>query len=149
MRTLALLPEVKNEPAKVETSARDFDADAAKTRKESLELVTMSNRYRKLTGDELDLTEEYTDFTKNRRPSEGMRTYLDRKYDLSAKESAVAEKKKSDYEEKLRKEGEERFQKANPRSANDGISTPRASKFDKFQKLLRRCEEQLADSGGP
>lgn len=121
-------------PAKVEpkyVQAADLDSQG----KAYMSLLSLSERARDLLGHGLDIENEYEDFGKNKRPNENLRAYVDRKYDLTAKATERDNKKKSDYEEKLRKEGEERYQKANPRSANDGIATPRASKFDRFQKL--------------
>ena len=130
---LSVAPE-KVEPAKVEpkyVQAADLDSQG----KAYMSLLSLSERARDLLGHGLDIESEYEDFGKNKRPNENLRAYVDRKYDLTAKATERDNKKKSDYEEKLRKEGEERYQKANPRSANDGIATPRASKFDRFQKL--------------
>ena len=130
---LSVAPE-KVEPAKVEpkyVQAADLDSQG----KAYMSLLSLSERARDLLGHGLDIENEYEDFGKNKRPNENLRAYVDRKYDLTAKATERDNKKKSDYEEKLRKEGEERYQKANPRSANDGIDTPRASKFDRFQKL--------------
>lgn len=126
--------EVKNEPVKVEpkyVQASDLDSQG----KAYMSLLSLSERARDLLGHGLDIESEYEDFGKNKRPNENLRAYVDRKYDLTAKQTERETKKKSDYEEKLRKEGEERYQKANPLSANGELSTPRASKFDRFQKL--------------
>ena len=100
-----------------------------------MSLLSMSEKARDLLGHGLDIEQEYEDFGKNKRPNENLRAYVDRKYDLTAKATERDNKKKFDYEEKLRKEGEERYQKANPRSANDDLQVARASKFDRFQKL--------------
>lgn len=100
-----------------------------------MSLLSMSEKARDLLGHGLDIEAEYDDFGKNRRPSETLRDYVSRKYDLSSLEKARKDKEKSDYEEKLRKEGEERYSKAHPRSENEELRTPAASKFDKFQKL--------------
>lgn len=119
----------KNEPKYVQ--AEDLD----KQGKAYMSLLSMSEKARDLLGHGLDIEAEYEDFGKNRRPNENLRAYVDRKYDLTAKETARKDKEKADYEEKLRKEGEERYQKAHPRTANEELRTPQASKFDRFQKL--------------
>ena len=100
-----------------------------------MSLLSMSEKARDLLGHGLDIESEYEDFGKNKRPNENLRAYVDRKYDLTAKATERENKKKADYEEKLRKEGEERYQKTNPRSANDDLQVARASKFDRFEKL--------------
>lgn len=129
---LSVAPE-KVEPVKVEPKYVQPD-DLDKQGRAYMSLLSTVNRAHKL-GIDLNVDADYAEMKKNGRPNENFRDYLDRKYDMTAKETAAATQKKSDYEEKLRKEGEERYQKANPRSANDGIATPRASKFDRFQKL--------------
>lgn len=131
---LAAAPNVNVEPVKVEpkyVQASDLDNQG----KAYMSLLSLSEKARDLLGHGLDIESEYEDFGKNKRPNENLRAYVDRKYDLTSKETARKEKTKFDYEEKLRKEGEERYQKANPRTANDELQTARASKFDRFQKL--------------
>jgi hypothetical protein len=64
--------------------------------KANMALISMSNRYRKLTGgEELDPEAEYTDFGQNARPNENLRTYISRKYDLDAKEAAKSAEAKA------------------------------------------------------
>ena len=123
----------KNEPVKVEPKYVQPD-DLDKQGRAYMSLLSTVNRAHKL-GIDVDVDADYAEMKKNGRPNENFRDYLDRKYDMTAKETAAATQKKSDYEEKLRKEGEERYQKANPRSANDDLQIARASKFDRFQKL--------------
>lgn len=126
------------EPVKVEPivdgryAAKD---DLDRQGKAYLSLLSLSEKARDLLGHGLDLESEYEDFGKNRRPSETLRTYVDRKYDLSGIQTKKDAEKKSLYEENLRKEGEERYSKAHPRSENEELRTPAASKFDKFQSL--------------
>jgi hypothetical protein len=100
-----------------------------------MSLMSMSEKARDLLGHGLDIEAEYDDFGKNKRPQERLRDYIDRKYDLSAKQQAKEAKAKEDFEEKLRKEGEERYAKAHPRSENEDLRIPAASKHDKFKVI--------------
>lgn len=104
--------------------------------KANMALISMSNKYRALTGSELDPEMEYEDFNKNRRPNENLRTYIDRKYDLGAKEAAKAEEKKKAYEDGIRAEARKaalaEFQQAN--GANPETRNPKTTKFDVIRK---------------
>lgn len=140
-------PPANAEPAKVEpkyVKAEDLDNQG----KAYMSLLSMSEKARDLLGHGLDIEAEYDDYGKNRRPNENLRGYVDRKYDLGAKEKARADQKKSEYEEKLRKEGEERYAKANPRSANDELQTLRATKFDKFKTIADERKGSWQTVGG-
>lgn len=126
-------------PAKTESAAFDpkiIDDRMLDVAKTNMALVTLSNRHRKLTGDELDLDNEYTDFSSNKRPNENLREYIARKYDHAGKEQARAaaaeQKKLDDYAaEKIKAE------KANWVAAN-GVNpetrNPKSSKFDSMVK---------------
>lgn len=90
-------PSAAVAPAKVDPAPVKND-EMLNYAKANMALIAMSNKYRKLTGDELDPEAEYNDFSSNARPNENLRVYIDRKYDLGAKEAAVATEKKAAYE---------------------------------------------------
>lgn len=127
------------EPEKKEVSAVDgryvAKDDLDKQGDAYMRVVSISNRYRKLTGDELDVSEDYEKFKTERRPNERFGDYIDRKYDLGALQTKRDDEKREAEAERFRKEGEERYAKAHPRSENEELRTPAATKFDKFQKL--------------
>jgi hypothetical protein len=127
------------EPPKVEPSPTTdaWKDDVANAAKANMALISMSEKARDLLGHGLDVEQEYEDFGKNRRPNENLRSYIDRKYDLTAKENERKAKEKSDYEEKLRKEGEERYAKLHPKSESPDLATPRSSKHDKFENIAK------------
>lgn len=136
----AYLGAPPEDPTKVAPPARDDSKFIGKDELDKqgrayMSLLSMSEKARDLLGHGLDIEAEYDDFGKNRRPSETLRDYVSRKYDLTAKENERKEKQKTEYEEKLRKEGEERYAKLHPRSENEELRTPAATKFDKFEKL--------------
>ena len=130
------------EPAKPATPAspafdpKIIDERAVDIAKTNMALVSLSNKYRSLTGGELDLESEYEDFNKNRRPSENMREYVSRKYDiagLEAKRSQAAEQKKLD-EYAAQKVAEEKAKWTQSNGANPETRNPRASRFDEIKK---------------
>ena len=100
-------------------------------------------------GHGLDIESEYEDFGKNKRPNENLRAYVDRKYDLTAKATERDNKKKSDYEEKLRKEGEERY--AEEQSPLGQRWHCHATRFEvrPLPEASRRRTGQPQDIGGP
>ena len=111
----------------------DRAMDIART---NMALISMSNKYRSLTGGELDLDAEYEDFGKNRRPSENMREYVTRKYDipgLEAKRSAAAEQKKLD-DYAATKVQEEKSKWVQSNGVNPETRNPRSSRFDEIRK---------------
>lgn len=96
-------PTIPVVPAKVELTPAKSD-EMLNYAKANMALIAMSNKYRKLTGEELDPEAEFTDFSSNARPNENLRTYIDRKYDLGAKQAAIEAQKKTDYEDAIRKD---------------------------------------------
>jgi len=105
--------------------------DIART---NMALVSMSNKYRQLTGQELDLESEYEDFGKNKRPSETLRDYVGRKYDMAGLETKRAtekrEKELNEIRDAAKKEAIAEYQKVN--GANGETRSPRPSKFDRI-----------------
>lgn len=127
-------------PVKTESpkgfSQEDFDKGAMSIAETNIALVSLSNRHRKLTGDELDLDAEYSDFKTNRRPSENLRDYVGRKYDhsgLQAKRAQESEQKKLD-EYAASKVAEEKAKWTQSNGVNPETRNPRASRFDEIRK---------------
>jgi len=112
--------------------SKTFDERTMDIAKTNMALVSLSNRHRKLTGDELDLETEYQDFERNKRPQENLRSYVARKYDhdgLASKVSAAAEQKKlDDYAATKLSEAKAEWQKSN--GVNPETVNPRSSKWD-------------------
>ena len=98
----------------------------------NMDVMSAVQRYARLTGEFLDPAAEYEDFDKNKRPGEGYKAYVDRKYDLTGKEQAKAAEAQKAREDALRAEGrkaaQEEFAKAH--GANPETRNPRASRFD-------------------
>lgn len=109
----------------------------------NMELISLSNRYRKLTGDELDPVQEYTEFESNKRPNENLRSYIDRKYELTGKESAKQAEAKQSYEDNIRKEASAKAiaEYQAKHGANGETRTPVNSRFD-------RVADERKTSGG-
>jgi len=107
--------------------------DIAKT---NMALLSISNKYRKYTGNEIDLESEYEDFGKNRRPNEVLRDYVNRKYDipgLEAKAKEASEQKRlDDYAAAKIQEEKSKWVQAN--GANPETRNPRASRFDAIKQ---------------
>lgn len=147
----AYMGEAATEPVKKPESAapptRDGSQDLLSYAKANMALISMSNKYRALTGSELDPEIEYEDFEKNKRPNENLRTYIDRKYDLSAKEAAKAAEKTKAYEDNIRAEAKKEalaeYQKTN--GANPETRNPKASKFD----VIREDKDRSAGWNRP
>lgn len=120
-------------PVKVETTPVKND-EMLNYAKANMALIAMSNKYRKLTGDELDPEAEYTDFSTNARPNENLRNYIDRKYDLGAKEAAVSAQKKADYEKGLVDAGvaTAKAEWAKSHGSNGETRLPESSRFAKI-----------------
>lgn len=117
-------------------SKTDFDKGAMEIAETNMALVSLSNKHRKLTGDELDLESEYTDFKANRRPDENLRSYVARKYDHAGKEKAAAEAKRQkeldDYAaEKIKAE---KAQWAQNNGSNPETRNPKSSRFDTIKQ---------------
>lgn len=112
---------------------KDFDKKIYDGALTNMALVSLSNRHRKLTGgEELDLEVEYSDFEKNKRPQENLRSYIARKYDhdgLQQKVSAAAKQKELDTyaDEKLAKAKAD-WVAAN--GTNPETRNPRSSRWD-------------------
>jgi len=122
-------------PPKKEENSFDpkiIDQRAMEIAETNMALVSLSNKYRKLTGDELDLDSEYSDFKANRRPDENLRSYVGRKYDLAAKEKAAADareqKRLDDYASEKIKAAKAEWTSAN--GPNPETRNPKSSKFD-------------------
>ncbi len=129
-------------PAKVDPPAgggidsKYVDDRAHDIARTNMALLTMSNKYRSLTGNELDLESEYEDFGKNRRPNEVLRDYVSRKYDmagLEAKRREAAEQKRLD-DYAATKVQEEKSKWAAANGANPEIRNPRSSRFDAIKQ---------------
>ncbi len=125
--------------AKAEASNFDpkmLDERAMDIAKTNMALVSLSNRHRKLTGDELDLEDEYKDFESNKRPSENLRSYIARKYDhdgLQTKRSQEAEQKKLD-EYAAAKVQEEKSKWVQTNGVNPETRNPRSTRFDSIRE---------------
>ena len=128
-------PEGTPPPVKTETAGFDptiLDKRALEIAETNMALVSLSNRHRKLTGDELDLDSEYGDFKTNKRPSENLRDYIGRKYDhagLQSKRAAESEQKKLD-EYAASKVQEEKAKWVQNNGANPETRNPKSSRFD-------------------
>jgi len=138
-------------PKKDETSsAKDYTSDIVTAAKVNMELISLSNRYRKLTGEELDPVTEYEDFDKAKRPGETLRAYIDRKYDLAGKEQAKEAEKKKKYEDGIRDEARKAAiaEYEQKHGSNGETVTPSASKFDKFRELPAEKKDSWKTSVG-
>jgi len=123
-------------------SAEDIDKRAMDIAKTNMSLVSLSNRHRGLTGQELDLDNEYTDFEANKRPQENLRAYIARKYDhdgLQAKRAQESEQKKLDeYAQKKVQEEKAKWTQSN--GVNPETRNPRSSRFDEISKQEGRAQ---------
>ena len=131
-------PSEATPAAKVEPNApKDYTSDIFSAAKVNMELISLSNKYRKLTGDELDPVVEYDDFTANKRPGENLRTYVDRKYDLQGKAAAKEAETKKKYEDGIREEARKAAiaEYEQKHGSNGETRVPQSSRFDKFQEL--------------
>lgn len=132
--TAPVTPAPKNEPVGIDSKALDERAmDIART---NMALVSLSNRHRKLTGDELDLETEYTDFESNKRPSENLRSYIARKYDhdgLQAKRAQEAKQKELD-DYAATKIATEKAAWQQSHGENGETRNPRSSRFDTIKQ---------------
>ena len=133
-------------PVKPESAAFDpkmLDERAMDIAKTNMALVSLSNRHRKLVGDELDLDTEYQDFERNKRPNENLRSYVARKYDhdgLSAKATAAAEQKKLD-DYASTKVQEEKAKWVQTNGTNPETRNPRASRWDAIKGDENRAKD--------
>lgn len=127
-------PKVESAPAGI--GKDDFDKRSMEIAETNMALVSLSNRHRKLTGDELDLDTEYSDFKTNKRPNENLREYVARKYDhagLQSKRSQEAEQKKlDDYAAEKVKSAKAEWVQSN--GSNPETRNPRSSRFDEIKK---------------
>lgn len=132
-------------PAKNDAPAFDpsvIDKRAMEIAETNMALVSLSNRHRKLTGDELDLDQEYNEFKSNKRPNENLREYVARKYDhdgLQAKRQQEAEQKKLD-EYAQAKIAEEKAKWTQNNGVNPETRNPRASRFDQIAREPERAK---------
>lgn len=136
-------------PAKVEPpvtakglTQEDIDKRAMDIAKTNMSLVSLSNRHRGLTGQELDLDNEYSDFEQNKRPNENLRSYIARKYDhegLQAKRQQEAEQKKLD-EYAAKKVQEEKAKWTQSNGVNPETRNPKSSRFDEISKQEGRAQ---------
>jgi hypothetical protein len=128
----------KQEPAQPQNafaSAADIDKWRHDQAMVGMELIGLSNKHRKLTGEELDPMAEYDDFSKNKRPQETLRDYVARKYDHTGLQAKATEAKQAADRKKIEDEAIERYKKEHPVSANPELASPRPSKFDRFQNV--------------
>jgi hypothetical protein len=135
---LEAAPTTVTPPAKNDLGidSKQLDERAMDIAKTNMALVSLSNRHRKLTGDELDLEQEYSDFEANKRPSENLRSYIARKYDhegLQSKRAQEAEQKRLD-EYAATKVQEEKAKWAQNNGVNPETRNPRASRFDQIKQ---------------
>jgi len=124
-------PERQQEPSGKYVGSEDLD----KQGRAYMSLLSMSERARDLLGHGLDVEAEYEDFGKNRRPSETLRTYISRKYDLDAKSAAKEEERKATERKKIEDEAIEKYKAEHPTSANPETGSPRPTKFDRLANL--------------
>lgn len=117
--------------------------------KANMALISMSNKYRKLTGEELDPEHEYTDFQSNARPNENLRTYIDRKYDLSAKEAAKESERKQAYEKGIADAAVAKAQAEwqAKHGSNPEVRIAQSSKFDTIRD--ERKQSGMDSNGTP
>jgi hypothetical protein len=136
-------PAPKVEPVTAKgLTQEDIDKRAMDIAKTNMSLVSLSNRHRGLTGQELDLDNEYTDFEANKRPQENLRAYIARKYDhggLEAKRSQESEQKKLD-EYAAKKVQEEKAKWTQSNGVNPETRNPRSSRFDEISKQEGRAQ---------
>jgi uncharacterized protein RhaS with RHS repeats len=134
----AYLPAASAEPVKPATDPATGQfvkpSDLDSQGRAYMSLLSTVNRAHKL-GIDLDVDSDYDEMKKSARPGENFRDYIDRKYDLSA-----LEKKKADEKEQARLDAYaatklDEWKKANPRSENEDLRTPAASKHDKFKAI--------------
>lgn len=125
------------DPKKVDPPSPKYveSSDLDRQGRAYMSLLSASERARDLLGHGLDIEAEYEDFGKNKRPQENLRGYIDRKYDLPAKEKARTEEKAAKERKAIEDEAIERYKKEHPNTENPDLRTPAASKFDRFQKL--------------
>ena len=109
--------------------------ELAQSQRAYMKLMSLSERARDLLGHGLDIEAEYDDFTKSRRPNESLTEYADRKYDLTSKQKAKDEAKAAADRKTIEDAAIEKYKAENPRSENGELSTPAATKFDKFKAL--------------
>lgn len=120
----------KIEPAQPKyMQASDLDNQG----KAYMALLSASERARDLLGHGLDIEAEYEDFGKNRRPNEVLRSYIDRKYDLAAKDTARKEEKAKKEREAIENAAIERYKTEHPETSNPELRMPAASKFDRVK----------------
>lgn len=135
-------PPVAKEATVAGIDEKAFNERSMDIAKTNMALVSLSNRHRKLTGDELDLESEYSDFEANKRPNENLRSYITRKYDhdgLQAKKAQEAEQKKLD-EYAAAKVQEEKAKWTQNNGVNPETRSPRATKFDNIAKEPERAK---------
>jgi hypothetical protein len=130
---LEAAPVVKETP--VASAGPNYSDEIVNAAKANMSLISMSNKYRALTGEELDLDAEYRNFEQNKRPGENLRAYIDRAYDLPSKEKAKSEAKAAADRKAIEDAAIERWKTEHPQSANAELATPAASKYDKFKSL--------------
>lgn len=111
----------------------DRALDIAKT---NMALIGLSNKYRSLTGNELDPETEYADFSANKRPNENLREYVNRKYDLAGLEQkrkeAAEQKRLDDYAAEKIKAEKATWVAAN--GVNPETRNPKSSRFDSMRQ---------------
>lgn len=125
-------------PSKSESAfdPKMLDERAMDIAKTNMALVSLSNRHRKLVGDELDLDVEYQDFEKNKRPQENLRSYVARKYDhdgLAAKATAAARQKELD-DYAATKIAAEKAEWKKSNGSNPETVLPRSSRWDAIKQ---------------
>ncbi len=131
LETSAVTPPA---PKKDDFDPTSFDKKIYDGAMTNMALVSLSNRHRKLVGDELDLESEFSDFERNKRPQETLRTYIARKYDhegLQAKSAQATEQKKLD-DYAATKVQEEKAKWAQNNGANPETRNPKSSRFDEI-----------------
>lgn len=129
---LSAAPAANPNPSPASPAAKDYSDDILNSAKANMSLISMSNKYRSLTGNELDLDQEWESFNKEKRPNENMRAYITRRYDLDALSAKKEADKKQKYEDGIREEARkaEREELMKKYGANPETRVPASSKFD-------------------
>lgn len=129
---LSAAPAANPNPSPASPAAKDYSDDILNSAKANMSLISMSNKYRSLTGNELDLDQEWESFNKEKRPNENMRAYITRRYDLDTLSAKKEADKKQKYEDGIREEARkaEREELMKKYGANPETRVPASSKFD-------------------
>jgi hypothetical protein len=138
-------------PVRVEPSApKDYAADIVNMGLTNLEVISISNKYRKLVGDELDPQAEYEKLKKEGRPGETLRAFIDRTYDLPGKQAAKtaeAEQKKMD-EYAATKVTAAQAEWNKKHGENGETRVPQSTKHDRFRTIAEEKKNNWNTTAG-